>query len=411
VQSNIAVDTSTKYQPLWGFGAAAGAPAKKLETWNPGMVHAMLDKLYATDGNNAGLSIFRLVVNPNVRPSPNTWDWNADEPQVWMAKEAAKRSAVAFLGTPWSPPAFMKTTNSTSGGGSLKPAQYGAFATYLYDWASHYKTVHGLNLKWVSVQNEPQANVSYDMCLYTPEQLDAVATLVADKFHQEGSDVLVGAPENSNDEYTTEFLSKMTASLPKLDWIASHDYSWNKHTDLSGFGKPILQTETCGGGETPNDASINDGLRWARRIHLHLGARERGYLFWYALSEKGTLNSLITVDAAQQTYTLNKRLFVFGQFSRFLRPGSTVVKATTTGGTLKTVAATDSNGALSIVITNDEDYPQMATVSGFSSGSVRGRITSEEHDLAEVEALDAQGGTFACVLPPRSIVSLRKTSP
>ena len=87
---------------------------------------------------------------------------------------------------------------------------------------------------------------------------------------------------------------------------------------------------------------------------------------------------------------------------------NTVVKATTSGGTVKTVAATDSAGSVSIVLTNGEDHPQMVTVSGFANGSVRGRITSEKHDLAEVNALEVHGGSFSCVLPPKSVVSLRE---
>ena len=149
VKSTITVDPAKQYQEIWGFGAAACGPAKSLEEFSQKARDQVLDILFSTNGNNAGLSVIRLLVNPSISPAKGVWKWNEDEAQVWLAREAANRAPMQIFGVPWSPPAWMKSNHSLVKG-TLKTDHYGVFVDYLYDWAEKYRNDYGMKVRWVS---------------------------------------------------------------------------------------------------------------------------------------------------------------------------------------------------------------------------------------------------------------------
>ena len=70
-----------------------------------------------------------------------------------MLKEIlAINPAIKLLGSPWSPPTWMKT-NDASKGGSLKPEYYGAYAQYFVKYIRGMKAA-GITIDAVTVQNE-----------------------------------------------------------------------------------------------------------------------------------------------------------------------------------------------------------------------------------------------------------------
>ncbi len=57
------------------------------------------------------------------------------------------------MGSPWSPPVWMKTNNDTRGG-SLKPEYYSAYARYFVKYIQAMKA-EGIRIDAITVQNEP----------------------------------------------------------------------------------------------------------------------------------------------------------------------------------------------------------------------------------------------------------------
>src|SRR6202048_1432815 len=63
---------------------------------------------------------------------------------------------LTLFGSPWSPPAFMKTNNDMLHGGKLKPEFYQAWANYYTKFIKEYER-EGIPIWGISVQNEPMA--------------------------------------------------------------------------------------------------------------------------------------------------------------------------------------------------------------------------------------------------------------
>ncbi|MNE30581.1 Glucuronoxylanase XynC precursor [compost metagenome] len=61
--------------------------------------------------------------------------------------------SIKILGSPWSPPTWMKTNNSTIGG-SLKPEYYDAYAKYFVKYIQSMKA-EGITVDAITIQNEP----------------------------------------------------------------------------------------------------------------------------------------------------------------------------------------------------------------------------------------------------------------
>lgn len=76
---------------------------------------------------------------------------------------------VTAMLSPWSPPAFMKTNGEKNHGGRLKKEYYGMWAEYFCRFVEEYLK-KGVDVKRISIQNEPVAVQTWDSCCYTGEE-------------------------------------------------------------------------------------------------------------------------------------------------------------------------------------------------------------------------------------------------
>jgi len=413
--STVSVQKGTTYQTIWGFGAAANHPVNELKTGYSAAVQGqILDTLFRTDNSNAGLSIVRLEINSytsaqdavqtTFMPSDGVLNWNTDLHQRWFAQEAKNRGMNQFYAVPWSPPGWMKDNGSPNNGGHLKSANYDKFANYMKTYVNYYRNTLGFNIKWLSVQNEPDISTPYASAQYTISEMNTVAAKVADAVHGLNQGVLVGGPEGSNRSASNNYIINLsTTTRDKLDFLTVHDYS--AYADVSTYGKPLMSTEVSDF-QHANDPSITDGLKWGNMIASDLKRGEKGWLFWWAVNPassttgEGLINLL-----GNNTYSVNKRLYVMGQFSRFLRPDDTRILASSSDSNIVSIAGKNATGRAAVVLINNSSSSITTTVSGMTFGHVSGRRTSATENLAKLTDLAVSGGSFTVTLPGKSVSS------
>lgn len=168
----IYVDDKETYQPIDGFGyALTGGSAQHIIKMSAPARTALLKELFATNGNNIGVSYIRLsigasdlnekVFSYNDLPEGQTdleqkkFDLGLDKADVIpvMKEILAINPKIKILGSPWSPPLWMKTTYDARGG-MLKPEYYDAYARYFVKYIQEMKK-EGITIDAVTVQNEP----------------------------------------------------------------------------------------------------------------------------------------------------------------------------------------------------------------------------------------------------------------
>ncbi len=168
----IKVDDGKRFQSIDGFGfTLTGGSASHIVRMAPAARSGLLQELFATDGTNIGISYLRLSIGAsdlNARvfsyndlpagqtdPELKKFDLGPDRSDVIpVLKEIlAINPGIKLLGSPWSAPTWMKTTNDTRGA-SLKPEYHDAYAKYFVKYIQAMKA-EGIRIDAVTVQNEP----------------------------------------------------------------------------------------------------------------------------------------------------------------------------------------------------------------------------------------------------------------
>ena len=85
------------------------------------------------------------------------------------AAEAEYGRKLDILLSPWSPPAYMKTTGERNHGGKLKNEYHRRWAEYICRYIEEYRN-RGYHVTKLTMQNEPKAVQTWDSCIYTAKE-------------------------------------------------------------------------------------------------------------------------------------------------------------------------------------------------------------------------------------------------
>ncbi len=168
----IEIDNQQQYQTIDGFGfTLTGGSAQHLIRMSADARAALLRELFAYNDNNIGISYLRLSIGASdlnefvfsyndlpegeTDPDMEKFDLGPDRDDVIpILKEIlAINPDIQIMGSPWSPPTWMKTNNDTRGG-SLKPEHYAAYAKYFVKYIQQMQD-EGIRIHAITVQNEP----------------------------------------------------------------------------------------------------------------------------------------------------------------------------------------------------------------------------------------------------------------
>jgi glucosylceramidase len=171
----ITVDPSRVYQTMDGFGASITDSSAHVLYTLQGKIRdgAMHDLFSPAQGD--GLSVLRQPMGASdfvaggfytyddMAPGQADYDMSHfsiahDQRQILPLLRQALRlnPKLKVIATPWSPPAWMKTSQSLIGGRLIDdPRIYRAYARYFVEYVQAYQNA-GVGIYAVAVQNEPQ---------------------------------------------------------------------------------------------------------------------------------------------------------------------------------------------------------------------------------------------------------------
>ena len=374
------VDWSDTRQQIDGFGG--GVVFLNPASLDP-VTATNMDTLFLTNNTSQlGLTLLRIRID-----SSTNWSNGLLDGQKAVARGAR------ILATPWSPPAGMKSTNSIVGG-SLLASEYATYANYLNAFAGFMKT-NGAPLAAISLQNEPDANVNYESCSWTPAELQAFCHTNAGAITN--APVVMPESESFTTAYSDPTLNDSVAAA-NVTIIAGHLYgvsSIQDYPEAHAKGKPTWMTEYL-----VNDQTIDTAIATAQQIHdcLTVGNMS-AYIWWKCL---GDANGLVNAAGVPQI-----RGFVMAQFSRFVRPGFHRLGVTNTA-TDSVSAYKGANGKFAIVAVNSNSTDIAQTFS-FTNCAVTKNvtpwITSSNLSLAAQAAVAVTNSSFSYTVPAMSVVT------
>jgi glucosylceramidase len=381
----IAVDAKERHQTIVGFGAAiTDASAWLIQNkLTPTQRDALLKELYGRGEGGLGFSFTRVTIGasdfsldhyslddaPNGAADPKLEHFSLKRPQEYVfptVRAALKINPdLKVMASPWSAPAWMKTTGSLVKG-QLKPDAYPVYADFFARYIKEAKKV-GVPTDYISIQNEPD---------FEPENYPGMRWPAVDRAKFFGENL---APVFKRGKITTKALdwdhnwdqpqqpttvladAKARAFVAGVAW---HCYAGQvdamETVRAAHPDKEVFFTECSGGEWAPK---FDDSFSWMVE-QLIIGTTRRGakgVLMWnLALDEKfgphaggcGNCRPVVTIDSTTGAITRTQEYYAFGQASRFVRPGAVRIGSPEKVGDLRTVAFQNRDGGRVLLVLN-----------------------------------------------------------
>jgi glucuronoarabinoxylan endo-1,4-beta-xylanase len=428
------INWTNVHQVIDGFGAGN-------VYYSSSMSSANQQFFFGTGSGQLGLSMLRVAV-PNNGDSggfgiscatvSTACAGNVVGDMQYAASQGARIYATAF-----SPPPIYTTNGSTvcsagAGSGQLATGSYANFATWLSNFTLSVKN-QGVNVYAMSLQNEPNGCWASDSTQYSASQLDSfIKNNLGPTLAGNGTGVILLTPETnvfSAFQSWGNTCATDASCASQLGGFNSHDYDASKSgyavaadTYPSGWpAKKYWMTEaSCFlNGSTPQgpnfcQTGVNPGmamaLNWAAVIDQRMQDGFDTYLYWWLISKNTDDEGLIDANG-----TVTSLAYVFGQYSKFVRPGFFRIDATHTPVTGETVSAyqnTSGSGTLAIIATNQTSSPitQTFTITNAPNFTVLvPTITSSTQNLATLSSIAVSGNSFTYTLPAQSVITFNGT--
>ncbi len=272
---------------------------------------------------------------------PGVYDFTRDANAVWFLKRVSELGAeevVLFCNSPLVRLTDNGMAHMTEGGSrtNISPEKYPEWAGYCMDVAEHF-VKEGIPVKFLSPINEPQWDWynGQEGCHYAKTDTAKVYMAFLDELEKRPAlaDVKLSGPESGEWKgdavgYTSAILN--TARLREhFDTIDNHSY-WSDAQDKKTFKNwmeahyPEVKIRTSEWCEMVNgsDFTMDSAIHIAQEIAEDLRILDVvSWQNWVAVAPGGYRDGLIYIDESSQKYRVLKRLWSYGNYSRYVRPG------------------------------------------------------------------------------------------
>jgi len=402
-QSSILVNPDKQHQTFVGIGAAlTDASAETFYKLKEDQQKLFMEAYYSLD-KGIGYSLGRTIIHScDFSPFSYTYVEEGDKelntfnidhdrefriPFTKLAIEAAGGELPMFA-SPWSPPAFMKTTNNMLQGGKLKSEFNQPWANYYAKFIKAYEK-EGIPIWGLSIQNEPMAKQTWESCIYTAEEeRDFLKNFLGPTLEKEGlGDKKIIVWDHNRDllfERANVILNDPEAN--KYVWgTGFHWYEdWKDGTPMfknvakvnEAFpDKKLIFTEGCN--EKYELERIEDPKLAERYAKAMINDFNNGTVAWtdwnILLDETGGPNHVgnlcfapVHGNTKTGKLTFTNSYYYIGHFSKFIRPGAKRLTTGTTANHLSATSFMNTDGSLVVVTLNesDDELEYMLTIQG-----------------------------------------------
>jgi glucosylceramidase len=390
----IYMDETEVYQPIEGFGAATTDTAmynlyEIAKVKQPAQFTQAVSDLFTRQGNGIGLSFLRNPIGASdLARSVYSFDDNianngvADPtlanfsiahdqadiiPFLLLAKQANPQ--IKIMANPWSPPAWMKTSNSMISG-SLLPTMYDPLANYFVKYIQFYANA-GINIDYISLQNEPlfvppsypgmcmPATSTSTDCASSTDQQTALFQHVLPALANAGltTKVLVYDHNWDRGDYPQNVLLANQANLSQIAGVAWHGYG-----GTPGVMTPIRNMfPSLGAYETEHSGFVTNSDQASLdfpEIIQNMRNWARAYVKWSLSVDENqgphtggcsTCSPIALVNSTTGNITYSIEYYTLGHFSKYVLPGANRVYSSNTQGIVTAAfvnPAPDSSRAL-----------------------------------------------------------------
>ncbi|RKN06464.1 glycosyl hydrolase [Streptomyces radicis] len=408
---DISVDSRVRHQPFTGAGASiTEASASLIDQLPQGERDSLMTSLFSDGGDGIGLSYLRQPLGStdfNSGPfytfedTPGQFSIDRDRQQIipLLRQATGLNPDLRLMGSPWSPPAWMKTNDSLNGG-SLRPEHYQTYAGHLVRAIQEYGA-EGIELTDLTVQNEPQFATSYPSMSMTAAEQAAFLRVLDGALDAAGLPTNLLAYDHNWDtpQYPLDVLAA-TGDIDRVIGAAFHCYGGQPESQslIAETGARVFFTECSGTDSATPAQTFSDSLRWQAENLVVRNMRNGGetVITWnLALDANGgphqghcdnRCNGVVEIDGTR--VTRGAEYYVLGHLSTFVDPGAVRIGSTSQGP-----------GGVQNVVFENPDGQRVAYVVNASGSEQRFSITESGRSLSTALPAGAVG-TYVWDGPP-----------
>ncbi len=349
------------------------------------------------------------------------YDWDADANQMNILKAAAAASGEDFIAEAFSnsPPYFMTVSGCSSGNtnsnvDNLREDSVNAFAAYMADVIEHWNNEGVITFQSTTPMNEPNTNYwgaysnKQEGCHFDPgESQSRIIEALNAELEQKGINIIIsGTDETSIDTQIDSYNQLSDEAKQIVDRIDTHTYSGSDRAGLKSLaeseGKNLWMSEVDGAYTAGTNAGeMSAALGLAQRMMTDVnGLGASAWILWNAIDmhadsseygqswvNKGSANDYLSMDALEAAWqsrssngywglaaadhdneeiVLSMKYYGYGQFSRYIRPGYTII-GSSRGNVLSAYDPEENKAVIVALNTSDEDKTWKFDLSGFET--------------------------------------------
>lgn len=377
--STISVDTTQTYQTIDGFGfALTGGSADVINGMSSSAKADLLRELFSTDSAAIGISYLRVSIGasdlsasvfsyddmPAGQTDPELQNFSLGIDTVnlipVLKQILAISPSIKILGSPWSPPTWMKT-NKTSIGGSLMPEYYASYANYFVKYIQAMRE-KGITIDAITIQNEPLYGGNNPSMLMSAAEQASFIKILGPIFQTAGITTKIIVYDHNCDrpDYPIDVLRDATARQ-YIDGSGFHlyggDISALSSVHYAYADKNIYFTEQY----TSSTSDFAGDLKWHLKNVVIGSIRNwsKNAIEWNLANNPSfephtnggctTCKGAVTIGV---NVTRNVGYYIIAHASKFVRPGSVRVESNI-AGSLQNVAFVTPEGRKVLIVEND----------------------------------------------------------
>lgn len=383
----ISVNENQTDQQMTGFGASLtdGSAWLIYNKMSKGQRDALMQGLFSPT-NGIGLNFLRQPIGasdlttpasgeysyddvPKGQTDPNLTHFSISHDEAYiipLLKQALQINPnLKIMATPWSPPGWMKSTDSMEGG-TLNADAYTPYANYFVKYIQAYQA-QGIPIYAVTVQNEPLYQpVGYPgMSFPADQEANFIANYLAPAFAANHITTKILGYDHNWDapSYPTTLLSNASTNAA-LAGTAWHCYAGAVEAQTQVYNaypnKDTYETE-CAGGQWEG----NNGL--SGTTNLLIGTTRnwsKSVVRWgLALDPNGEPNlgtgaacsqcrGIVTINQSNGQVTYPGDYYGLGQASKFVVPGAYRIDSSSGSNGVSDVAFKNPDGSKVLVVYN-----------------------------------------------------------
>ncbi|HSZ54595.1 MAG TPA: glycoside hydrolase family 30 beta sandwich domain-containing protein [Tepidisphaeraceae bacterium] len=439
---SITVNQASRFQKIEGFGTALSSDSP---VWQPQFL-----QMYTQD---LGSSILRIPLTPDILPNQvtlgpdiqsniNLFNFMGNYPQTNWGQFAAQAvqatgGQMKLIASVWSPPPWMKTTDSQNGGSLIQTsANLTQFARYMAAYVKGFQQTYGVPLYAVSIQNELRFWEPYPSTVYGYGDYVNALNAVGAEFARDGITTKIMGPEDVGVDggyITAQTMGYINAAKADptaysyLGFYAIHGYSGNGtspgggeanwasfYQQVAPDGKEIWQTETSG--ENPawvhfdSNGNPDGALSVALNMHEALAyGNVNAYVYWQMDDGDHTTTTTTTLtgnlDPTSLKYNAAKH------YMKFIRPGAVRVAATPdnlTGISVDAYVEPDNTMTIELINASAYDTPTSIAIPGTNYSSFAEYLTTATQPWAVLPDIAVSGNnSLSLLIPANSVITLQ----